>query len=411
MPEKNNIVTQLRQWLRGDARRSDEAKLDRTAQSDDFLRDALEGYRTFPAADHASRSEALRKRIRERTARDRNVRILPWLRVAAGIFVLLLAVGGFYYLNQPATPTLAEQRTEDNRRETVDRDSLDRVDEEMQRRRDRERETADAETVETQDQAAPQKDMVSPPENSTPEEQQTADGEQEILDREPPPVETQDLAAPQKDLESQANRDEPLSPPAPALAETRELAIRSAPIEMNMVAVRRGRIVDTAGQPVPGVELRTPGRQEIIALSDAQGIVTLDTTMQRLIVERTGFQPVQWPVEESATPYLQLQPAEEAAPASYSLKSRARSLPAAAPAAYPSVGYDSLRQWLQERTTASRRMLRFSFTLHQDGRLTNVVPADPDNAAYVDEIFSLLQQGPVWVLPPGVDSVRVDFQF
>ena len=356
MSENNNIVTQLRQWLRGNARRSEEAKLDRAAQSDDFLRDAMDGYRAFPASDHADRTDALRQRIRNRAARDRNIRVLPWMRVAAGVFVVLLAVGGFYYLNQPSTPTLAERETVDGERE-IDgpRSSGSRTD------------------VEAQD--------VAPPQNE----------------------ETQNLASQQ---DGGRTTEGPRSSGSRTDAEAQDIAPQPA------TPVRSGRIVDTAGRPVPGVELRTPDRSEVIALSDAQGRITIDTAVQRLIVKRTGFQPVQWPVERSAAPYLQLQPSEEAAPASYSLKSRVRSAQEApVPVAYPSVGYDSLRQWLQERSAVPRRRLPFSFTVHQDGRLSNVVPAGPEDADYATEIFSLLQQGPVWVLPPGVDSIRVSFQF
>ena len=431
--KKNNILIQLSQWLHGNARRSDEAELDRAAQSDDFLRDAMDGYRTFPASDHTDRTDALRERIRQRTARDRNIRVLPWMRVAAGVFVVLIAVGGFYYLNQPTTPALAERKTTDGGRETTyeERETVDGARETVDGKReteDGERETTDEkqETVdgeqettdeeretegprssesgmdaETQNLASQQKGNASQQDN----EPETADVKTQDLASQQD-AEAQDVAPPQENLAPQQDDTPPPAEPTPSLARRGIATLDAA------APVRQGRIVDTAGQPVPGVELRTSDRQEVIALSDAQGRITIDTAVQRLIVERTGFRPVQWSVERSAAPYLQLQPAEEAAPASYSLKSMARSAQEApVPVAYPSVGYDSLRQWLQERTAMPRRLLPFSFTVYRDGRLSKVVPATPEDAAYVEEIFSLLQQGPVWVLPPGVDSVRVDFQF
>jgi len=406
MPEQNNILTRLRQWLRGEARRQDETELDRTAQTDDFLREAMEGYRSLPTSNHAERTEALRNRLRQRAAPDHNIRTLPWLRIAAGLFVILVAVGGFYFLNQPTTPALAERETVERADgETKEIEAQDFAPQQAGNEGQRDEETKgqrDEETKGQRDEETKGQGMVDDSRPNT--EEKTAN---QTL------IEPQDLAAPQEDVapprdEIAALQEDRVPPPTDPVS---SLPTRAITLSDGSALVRRGRIVDTAGQPVPGVELRSSEQGEVISLSDAQGLATLDTAVQRVIVERTGFQPVQWPVEKSANPYLQLQPTEAPSPASYSLKSRVRSAQPPMTLAYPSVGYDSLRRWLQERTTTPLQQLSFSFTVHRDGRLSDATPKDSSDQAYVEEIFSILQQGPVWVLPPGVDSIRVNYQF
>lgn len=94
----NNL---LRQWLRGEVRRAEESRLERSAQEDPFLSDAWEGYSQNPQKEQVSRINDLNAKIAQRAQGDKKSGgvIMVWFpRMAAAAAVLLLAVFGWRWL-------------------------------------------------------------------------------------------------------------------------------------------------------------------------------------------------------------------------------------------------------------------------------------------------------------------------
>ncbi|HOY17327.1 MAG TPA: energy transducer TonB [Haliscomenobacter sp.] len=102
---KNQALNDLlRQWLRGEVRRSEESRLERSAQEDPFLSDAWEGYSQQPQAEHLQQIERLQAKITARTQGEQKkpAPILRWFpRMAAAAAILLVIGFSWRWLNNP----------------------------------------------------------------------------------------------------------------------------------------------------------------------------------------------------------------------------------------------------------------------------------------------------------------------
>ncbi len=85
----------LQRWQNGDFTRADEQELNALAASDDFRREAMEGFMSLPDTAHDDRLTALRLRLQKRVGGQR-VLALPQILAAAAVLVLLLAALWFF---------------------------------------------------------------------------------------------------------------------------------------------------------------------------------------------------------------------------------------------------------------------------------------------------------------------------
>lgn len=85
----------LRRWQSGDFTRADEQELNALTASDDFRREAMEGFMSLPEAAHDEQLAALRLRLQRRTGGGR-VLALPQILAAAAALVLLIAAIVFF---------------------------------------------------------------------------------------------------------------------------------------------------------------------------------------------------------------------------------------------------------------------------------------------------------------------------
>ena len=84
----------LQKWQEGTFTRRDELELQALAGSDDFRREAWEGFQLYPEADHERRLATLRARIRPESGGKRV--FLPQIMAAAAVFVVLLGALWFF---------------------------------------------------------------------------------------------------------------------------------------------------------------------------------------------------------------------------------------------------------------------------------------------------------------------------
>ena len=100
---ENNILKLLRQWLSGKASPSAKDQLQRAADDDPFLAEALEGYEQFPNAQHGQNLDRMRKQLRTRTGGSAAVKPLyqTGLARAAMLAGVVIGLGVIWQLNQP----------------------------------------------------------------------------------------------------------------------------------------------------------------------------------------------------------------------------------------------------------------------------------------------------------------------
>ncbi len=96
---KKHINLLVSRWLHGETGWREETRLDHLAREDEFLAEAMEGYRKFPASDHAGNLDRLRVRLRQGKRRP----LVFVYRTAAAIAVLVVAGGIFWMFNRQET--------------------------------------------------------------------------------------------------------------------------------------------------------------------------------------------------------------------------------------------------------------------------------------------------------------------
>ena len=113
MKKDQTFIQSLKGWLSGDAGLKQERELQRLAQDDPFMTDALEGYQAVPEEDHLQKLQQIRNRLAGKEEKKRGFPI--WLRVAAGGAILVVALFALRWVNEgsrtqigQATPAVQE---------------------------------------------------------------------------------------------------------------------------------------------------------------------------------------------------------------------------------------------------------------------------------------------------------------
>ena len=100
MSKRTDISQQIKKYLNGELDARAMHRLERQAQADPFLRDALEGYE-LPGADHDKNLDELASRLQNRIAKKER-RIIPFRFIATAAAILLFLFAGIlWYLNRP----------------------------------------------------------------------------------------------------------------------------------------------------------------------------------------------------------------------------------------------------------------------------------------------------------------------
>ncbi len=100
----------LQRWQSGDFTRQDELVLRNLSESDDFRREAMEGFMAMPEADHSERIAALRKRLQTARPRTRVLLIPQMMAIAAALLVLVAAIWFFPRSTEKAAAPVAQMQ-------------------------------------------------------------------------------------------------------------------------------------------------------------------------------------------------------------------------------------------------------------------------------------------------------------
>lgn len=102
----------LQRWQSGDFSRADEQELNALAASDDFRREAMEGFMSLPEAAHEERLAALRIRLKKRVGGGRIIALPQILAAAAALILLLVAIFFFPKSNEKDVAPVAQTQVE-----------------------------------------------------------------------------------------------------------------------------------------------------------------------------------------------------------------------------------------------------------------------------------------------------------
>lgn len=431
-----HIIHLLRRWLSGDIRAAEERELDRAANEDPFLRDALDAYRRHPEADHGASVERIRGRLEERRRRSGGgyMRWLP--RVAAAAAVLLLIGATLWFINLPGgdTATLSERDTVEPRQveplepEIAAEETSPAAEPDIQR-------PEPSEGPEPPAGAAPEREQEPiTPAASTEQEEQIAEiappveaEEEEAVALETPSAAEAPAGAPSPAVGADSF-DEPAA--APAAAARRAFSAAPAPDTLARALRLTGQILTVAGAPVADAQVQLPG-SGVSTFTDSTGRFQLQAPpqQQQLFIRRPGYsdaavatgsyEVLNITLEESETPVTRERNAKRLVPD--------RPLTEAAPAivwppAQPEVGFEALEKYIdanrQYPEAAAESGLtgtvHLQFAVQPDGTLTNFQILQSPGEALSREAIRLLQEGPAWTLPEGrrspmLATYRIEF--
>lgn len=394
MSDYQRFTNLLRKWIIGEATRTDEAQLDKAAQEDAFLADALEGYRQHPQGDHEARLQELQQRLRHRTRRDRAlIGRVDW-RMVAGVALVIGLFGIFYEINRPfSSPDLAQETPPKNERTTASQpESSGGTTAPSASDEAEPAPTLDQNTEKAEKQSGANelpssaRDIIE--DNRVEEVFETEDRSQQGTIRSE--ESTTARAVEKKSIPTNAPQQVQLLPPR----------------QEDLIA-RRGTIVDGSGTPLSGIQVKDAATGMVLTETNEQGEFRSDSRSRLLLIDTPQYQSVRWSADRGEGGYLMLQPRVSSdAPAMQPAR-----LPEPVGPAYPSVGYDSLRTWLSGRLAPPSPSVQLSFRVEASGALSAPRFNNPNDRSRGQELFELLQKGPVWVVPFGQDSVRVNFVY
>lgn len=247
--------------------------LEKEAQADPFLQDALEGFSQHVDAGIESELEALHARLEQK--QKKKVRLLPYWQVAASIVFLLGSITGLYYLSQEAQePGYITQSKQDSNMPTDQAEVSPREEELQDSSKQKE------EVLKTDKLVIAMNDVEIG--HEIPEEMEFADEESE----EAPLLLTESVSLPP-----------PPPPPSSAITESirivEEDAFTVEEKSLTQALLRRvqGIVVDEDNRPLPGVSIHVQGHPKQGTITNTQGQFEIEVEKGAvLLADFIGFQ-------------------------------------------------------------------------------------------------------------------------
>lgn len=406
MKANNEYIKWLKKWIDGSLTAREEQQLDAHAQNDPFLKDAIDGLRAQPDADHSLRLDRLRKKINQ--PEERKAVIIPlYLRRIAAILILALTVGTIWWINRPEM----QSELSLNDQEATEEDSA------------QEDEVAVTETEISTPSPAPNKIEPSLPAAPSSKKETSS----------PPPAVRTESADMEIDLEEEVESD---------LHDNKDLAMDELPanqegssmplptpvlpsVEESLpIATLSGRVVDPAGFPVAGAVI-TNQEGEKEAISDPAGYFNImrnnlaDDAALTIHHFNYGDTVLNLPQQKAESLLINLNQ-----PASLALARNLKPIDQNQP--YPIGGFEYFTENEEQISSSGQVRARKSrkaptnysvksdqpagttivFTVYQNGRIDHFEVLEAVDSTRAKAAINLLKNGPKWQLPPGVDSMR-----
>lgn len=463
----SNWQNLLNRWLSGRITAPEEQELDRHAQEDPFLAEALEGYRQHPEGEHAERVAKLKARFQQQERR----RGFPVWRIAAAVAILVVAGIALWQVNTNTGQDLAqmEPATEESAAEATEREltppaSYDEITPTA----------AEPEIARTEDRKPAESLIQPPPPPTAPTSKPTsrnpagsADRLDEIIVQKSPPTSPQKgkaapapepaeiILADQAIAEETAAEEESVAPAAKGAAEgisaydEAPAAAPAAPrpavraedlyvVESEVLSQRRrnqeigGRIRLNDGTPLTGATIRLPGSTRS-AVTDAEGrfsltvpkdaeqlqVVYLDQNQLFKVGEKDSFNLDQYAPTLSEAVMARKESAQPLSLRTQRAKSMVDTAAMALSLPRPSIDTLAYRQYIQDNLRypeaakaagiSGTVILEFSFD--PEGKPFNFFLRKSLGYGCDEEAMRLLREGPAWIAPDyatGSYSVRFE---
>jgi hypothetical protein len=437
--QEQHINNLLQRWISGEITAREEQELQAAAARDVFLREALQGYRSLPTADHAASLANLRQKLPGQKKKVAAFRLPLWSRVAAAVLVLATA---WWLLTEQNASTDKALAMEENSpaaafpgtAQTQPMAAADSASPLL------ESATALADNSESITWSAPAREFSLPtlsakkatpaPELANETIKPNAFGGRMETTRATQP----DLAAADDlaEMEAPAARSDavaksaPTAPsPAPAALDVitpgsyldTRISNSGVPEAMPGFQLVEGRVTDQDGYPLVGASVMEVGRTNG-TVSDVDGFFQLSVAEKsnRLQVSYTGY----------ATQQVDIKAAENLVVLSESgalldevvvtglgasRGQRKKDTPPAASVAEPVGGFVNLTRYIRDHTppNSSRARVRLLFNIQANGRPVDFQVLESSHPESNLLAIQLLENGPDWEVLAGQAPVLVEY--
>jgi len=437
LAEKNTYQL-LKQWLLGAAGYREEQQLNRQAESDDFLAEALDGYAAMPEGAHAERVQQLKRRVWEKARKKKRVPAY-WLRVAAAVLLIGFASGVFWYLNQPASGPLTEKRSpveeeqKDAELATVEEKKSEAADERAETSTSQQPTAADVPEAQPSEAATSQgntKELAPKPSNPVaPLPQAPAAPQVEEVQEDNEVAIVEENVPAFNDAMGQLADEEPSEalPPAPKKKRSEDLARQNMeapppPVAYHLDSQRpgkeegeqsgafilKGRVLEqSTGQPLIGANVLIVGTDQG-TVTDTDGDFSLEVPgdSAQIMVNSVGFQSLELFVERGDSVEIRL-PNSALALEEVVVTSKSTSRKSNAKAQQPPQPEDGLRKFkkylrqnLKYPVAAQQASIKgevvLSFAVDNDNRPVDIRVEKSLGYGCDEEAIRLLRVGPGW---------------
>ncbi len=262
MPDSPSLYNRIVAYLKGQLSDRQRHDLEKEVMRDAFEEEAFEGLVEAGGEGLETDMASLMERVDARTGRGRKRNLVPWFRIAAGV-VLLAGLGSVLYLllHKPAQEALSVKQAPQAPAETRIPESPTTASPEAHREKERMAPPAPATSV------------------TVPDAMKTEEQETEMVFRSVPVVE-EPAPLELKEEEAAGMAAEP----------KREAAVMAS--KSRGQAAYRGRVVDSQGEPLPGVNIMIKGTSTG-AVTDTDGTFSLPLPDSSAILQASyiGFKP------------------------------------------------------------------------------------------------------------------------
>ncbi len=417
-------LSALLNWIKGESTLQDERALEDLASKDEFLADALEGYRKFPKENHAAAITRMKVQLRKRTKK----RGMVFYAVRAAAAVAFLVVAWLVVQNLlPPSETGSISMME--KQESVDVQAPPETVESIGTQSSQEEVIAET----NQDVAENTTRRISPP-ISAKEDLAVVTQKQKVP--EDPPTPLADLKTPETPAIPKVEK--PVEEIAVALQkekmEAKERfmepgAIRMAPKAMTsepsagVLSSRKisGKVTGQNGEPIIGATVLQKGTNKG-AVTDFDGNFSLEVIAPApLSVSYIGYQTREISMDDRTQYIITLTEAmaselsEVVVTGLSDKKAKARREATKSPE--PENGFKSYEKYLSEsliyppsaKANDITGKVRLQFRVNPDGSLSDFIVLDSLGFGCDEEAIRLLKEGPKWK-PAGMQNYSVAFR-
>ena len=311
-----NFIAKIHDWFSGEINRDGEKQLEAFSRKDDFAREALEGYRSFPEGDHQAAIDRIKSRLNQK---NKEKSTFGWMRIAASLLVLVVAGSLVWWMMSPSMDMSKGAIAKTEKVEVPTKAAPENQHAVLKPKTGKEKKVVPIDSDVEQERTAPSpKESIRRRKTQTPPPTLPKETVPKVTTIPSPEANTDVLEdaemvkqpAPAKPAEEGEEAEMALSEVAvaediavPSMPDSKMIVIDGIALDTNAFVPGKdlftGIVKSTAGKPLEGVKITAFGTN-VTTLTNINGRFVVEQTpeVERLLLEAPDYKPLVVPVAE-----------------------------------------------------------------------------------------------------------------